>query len=673
MRKLLYPLMLLAFAACQQDPAVEVPRDRFPATPELPGEVKGKMYLKFKEMPGDLQVVATKSGVETGDVRLDDAVRKISAHSIGRVFPPAGRFEARTRKEGLHLWYQVVFDEKVSNAEARKVLESLPAVAAVEPVMEMLSDRVEFPYTDEHASQQWYLHHEGVSHDDQLLLPGSDIDAPEAWEIEKGKPNVIVSVIDTRVNFMHPDLQPNLWVNVAELRGQPGVDDDNNGYVDDAFGFNNPYNRDKGTCDPHGTHIAGIIAAKNNNGMGVCGIAGGDSQENGVRVMTSNGISLEALKYSADNGAVIANCSWHQDFKSEILQDAVDYFVKYAGMDENGNQEGPMAGGIVIAAAGNNGSSPVHFWPASFDNVIAVAALDAWLKKTDYSNYADWVDISAPGGTDRTAIFSTFVDRYASDPWTPVYDYSVGTSMAAPVVSGVAALIVSRFQRQGLTPEEVKARLLCGVTPIYEQNPGFEGMLGTGCVNARLALSDEDPNFWPEVTPDRVIKRNHILAYGEEVQYVFTLRDPEGTKMSYDVVDPSEGAVRTELNGDKLTFKIVNRDCLPGDYKLTLNVTDADGKRTQKSISVRLFPELLQEPVVSTEVTDVLTIRAGMRFSGKVKAELFDVSGNLVLEESVEISLSRAGEIDLSALDGGTYTLRLMCNNKTITKNIIKL
>ena len=647
MKKIVY-LLLLGLAGCQQEGVItEVPKDDWSVVANTAGQVKGQVNIKFKELPEDLQIVTTRSGVDTDNGQLNFVIRQLGGTRLERVFPHAGKFEARTRKAGLHLWYQVSFDENIPTAEAMKALSELPNVSIVEPIYKGKTESVSLPYNDPYLPRQWHLYNDGSNG----MLAGADISILDAWEIEKGKPEVIVNVVDSKVDLNHEDLRDNLWKNPGEFNQNPWGDNDGNGYQGDWHGIGaNPVT---GVAeDDHGTHVAGILAAKNNNGVGICGVAGGDTPDNGVRFMCcpfNNGNPAASIKYGADHGAVICTNSWFIAGGSvaEVMQDAVNYFVKNAGIDENGNQTGPMRGGIVFGSAGNDGVEPESHYPASLDNVIAVAALDPAFKKSDYSNYAEWVDIAAPGGG----------NGYGWQMWSCArnnnYLELVGTSQATPVAAGVAALIVSKFAREGLTPYEVEYRLKRGVKPIDDYNPEYKGKLGVGCVNALLALSDEPINFLPVITAQKPIEGVQIIPYGSTAQYVYTVSDTE------------DGTIMLTVN---------NRNCIAGDHIVKLTVTDRGGLSSTTELSIKLQPELLQEvELYPNPVVDILTIRASMTFSGEMRACLYDASGNLVLERKVTASLHKAGELDLSKVDGGSYTLKLYCNNKTITKNIIKL
>lgn len=324
---------------------------------------------------------------------------------------------------------------------------------------------------------------------------------------------VIVNVVDEGVDYRHEDLKDNIWINKAELNGRPGVDDDGNGFVDDVYGYNFVVGYVGGKLyttsehASHGTHVAGTIAAVNNNGIGVCGVAGG-SGKGGVRIMNSQ-IFMDlpkeedegayipsAIIYGADNGAVISQNSWGDTYKEQmgempkVLKDAIDYFVKYAGCDNDGNQlpDSPMKGGVVIFAAGND---PVEYnsLPSAYKNVIAVAASGPDFKISWYTTYGDWVDIIAPGGDQRTHT-SLNAGIYSTLPGNQ-YGWMQGTSMACPHVSGVAALIVSKFGGQGFTNDDLKARLLTALRPYDAEelnDKKYKGKIGRGYIDAARAL-----------------------------------------------------------------------------------------------------------------------------------------------------------------------------------------
>ncbi len=307
----------------------------------------------------------------------------------------------------------------------------------------------------------------------------ADIDALEAWDSGyTGSSSVVVGVIDSGIDYNHEDLQGNIWVNEAELNGISGVDDDGNGYVDDVRGWDF-VNDDNDPMDDfdHGTHCAGTIGATGNNGIGVTGVnwniqlmplkflnAGGSG---------SNADAIEAINYAAsfedDYGNKIVRItsnSWGGGRKSNALKNAI-----------------ANSGAIFVAAAGNTGKSKANF-PAGYplDNIISVAATDHNDGLWSSSSYGtSWVDLGAPG----VDVLSTVPDDD--------YEFFTGTSMAAPHVSGVAALLMA--DNPGLTNAEVKDQILNTVDPL----PSLDGMVLTGGrLNARAALGA--PEFLEDTT-----------------------------------------------------------------------------------------------------------------------------------------------------------------------------
>ncbi len=442
--------------------------------------IPGRIRVKFTDGPVDLSYLGN--------------------YTMTRTFPVDSRFEERHRAAGLHLWYDVCFDESLPLTRTAADISSMDGIAIVEYV-QPVKDQSVFPFNDPFFSNQWHYYNPGTK---AGSVKGSDINLLPAWEVTTGRPDVIVAISDGGLDVDHEDLAANIWVNEAEFNGQPGVDDDGNGYVDDIYGYNFVVGDDgksaKGAIEPsdHGVHVGGTVAAVNNNGVGLCGIAGGNgTKSSGVRLMstqTSGGSAFigNAFIYAADNGAVLVNCSWAIDAYSQSISESIDYFNKNAGIDSDGNQSGPMAGGLVIFAAGNENTTSSY--PAQQDNVFAVAAVGADYVRSYYTNYGEWVDIAAPGGDayKDAQIYSTLPNNQ--------YGYMQGTSMACPHVTGVAALVVSQFGGQGFTRQAL-IDILQGTANnvIYEKNASsFKGMLGAGLVDAGAAVS------YAKGTPDKV-------------------------------------------------------------------------------------------------------------------------------------------------------------------------
>ncbi len=432
----------------------------------------------------------TRGNVKTSIKKLDSRNTQFNATEYKRVFRYAGKFEQKHREFGLHQWYEISFNSKSSVKELLRAYSEVEDVQYAVPVTKKTLTSIpnetrslSSAPNDPKFSDQWHYENTGQNGG----TPGSDISLLAAWELETGNSSVIVAVEDGGVDVDHPDLIGNMWINTGEIAGN-GSDDDNNGYVDDVNGYNFGDGQGTITQDDHGTHVSGTIAAETNNGIGVAGIAGGTGNNDGVRIMScqvfgssSQGGFAEAFVYAADMGAHISQNSWGGGGEDQSINDAIDYFIA------NGGSAGsPMQGGVVIVAAGNSDTETgASIWPAAYPNAIAVAATNCNDEHSYYSNYGTWVDISAPGGElistndDPTAIHSTY--------GSAGYGVMQGTSMACPHVSGVAALIVSRFAGS-ITPAEVRTRLIDNTDNIDSQISGYLGKMGSGRLNAFASL-----------------------------------------------------------------------------------------------------------------------------------------------------------------------------------------
>lgn len=504
--------------------------------------IEGEIIVKVKS--GATDETLTKSGRGfSGNNQIDRVLMDVGSVSFERLFPSCGRFESRTKAEGLDRWFLAKYDETVPAARVASMLSECDGVEVIEysiptstagysrsgsaPEAALstgayLSARnTPFPFNESLRSQrmQWHYNNTGSVYANSTVA-GADANVYAAWQLCTGNPDVIVAVIDQGVKYDHEDLADNMWVNKGEIPGN-GVDDDGNGYIDDIYGYNFTDNKGALTFSSeymHGTHVAGTIAAVNNNGIGVNGIAGGSGNGDGVRIMSCEtlgksesgnsggglGAQVRAVKYAADNGAVICQNSWgytagalsRNDWTRgsySALAEAIRYFTKYAGLDENGEQEGPMAGGIVIFAAGNDSSSELCY-PASDKSVISVAST-SWLGTPSYfTNYGKWVSISAPGGD--LSLDSTYGGVYSTsvaEDGSSAYEGINGTSMACPHVSGACALAVSWYygseKNKGLTSEMLKEALLSSVTPVdpFCEAPYF-GNMGAGSLDTYQLL-----------------------------------------------------------------------------------------------------------------------------------------------------------------------------------------
>ena len=514
--------------------------------------VRGRINVKLEKGTNQALPTSAKGNVEMQSVpsAMASAMKYAGAYKMERVFKPAGIYEKRTIAEGLDRWYTIYFDESKDVAEVLQQFNKAAGVEYAERVLPIARPKFTAkPYTgpapqtrnqptasafnDPLLAKQWHYYNDGSI--SPRAKKGADCNLKPVWEkYTTGKNNVIVAVVDGGIDITHEDLVDNLYINEKEKNGQAGVDDDGNGFVDDVYGYNFVEAKDVvgGTIQPdnegHGTHVAGTVAARNNNGKGVAGVAGGNgTPDSGVRLMScqifrgkdEQGDAAAAIKYAADNGAVICQNSWGYSSTSgvtampKLLKEAVDYFIKMAGCDENGQQRAnsPMKGGVVVFAAGNE-NKEFAAYPACYPPAVSVSAM-AWnFAKSSFSNYARWITIMAPGGDQDT--FGTEGGILSTVPKSKVpsgYAYFQGTSMACPHVSGIAALIASYFGRQGFTNDELKSRLITAYRPfnIDELNPAYKGKLGKGYIDAEAAF-ESDTKIAPEkvgtltLTPDFV-------------------------------------------------------------------------------------------------------------------------------------------------------------------------
>lgn len=277
--------------------------------------------------------------------------------------------------------------------------------------------------------------------------------APQAWETCRGDGEVVIAVIDTGLDYTHRDIQGNLWFSTAEVNGAAGVDDDNNGYVDDIHGYNFTGNNGDPLDDHgHGTHCAGIIAAVGNNNLDVTGLCW-SGRIMPLKILDAEGDgtaadAAPAVYYAVANGADVISCSWGGQDESQLLKDALLYAHRQ--------------GVVIVAAAGNEGSN-VPFYPAAYPEVIGVAATDSGDRRWLLSNYGDWVSLAAPGRDILSLHAAGAAPDRSQDGFTAKLS---GTSMAAPHVAGTCALLLSANPL--LTPAEVAQIVTSTVDPIAE-------------------------------------------------------------------------------------------------------------------------------------------------------------------------------------------------------------
>ena len=361
-----------------------------------------------------------------------------------------------------------------------------PRVAYAEPNFLMSLDAIP---SDPEYTLQWSLDNNGQIVDGNAGYIDADIDAPEAWEVTTGSPDVVIAIIDSGVAFTHPEFggndrnNPVMWTNPGEMCpgcSSDGLDNDGNGYIDDWRGWDYVGKDDSPRDDNgHGSHVAGILGARANNGQGGAGIAY-DATIMALKAFGPGGTgdtddAVEAVIYAANHGADVINASWGGIAPSLALQDSIDYAGEH--------------GTLFVAAGGNDGfdTDLIGHFPSALDlnNLISVGATNNRDELSEFSNYGlKTVDLGAPGED----VYSAWVPEGVTLP----YRYASGTSMAAPHVAGVAALIKAQFP--DATPLGIKNLIF----NTADRKPSLDGLVSTGArLNAANAVTcRNEPQVW---------------------------------------------------------------------------------------------------------------------------------------------------------------------------------
>ena len=645
----------------------------------------GELLIKFSPEMSDIldqaQLGKTRAGKATrsGIPSTDEVLDILGSYSFERVFPVDAKTEAKTREAGLHLWYTVKFNKGTDLKAAAERLKQLGEISKVQTNGRIkrayntdskriyLSDKAlqqkstraaaEGEPNDPGFASQWHYRNLGEGHYGFENLnnnhvgakAGCDVNALEAWKTCTGDPSIIVAILDEGVMYTHPDLAANMWCNPGESVQGAQTDGDGNGYDGDLHGYN--FVTESGDITwtdandtGHGTHVAGTIAAVNNNGRGVSGIAGGDGTPNsGVKIMScqvfsgQNSVTLageaRAIKYAADNGAVILQCSWgYNSSESSIIngytpgpatekewaetypleKEALDYFINNAG-----SPNGVIDGGIPVFAAGNEYAGNPAF-PGAYSKCVCVSSVAADFTPACYTDFGSLVTLSAPGGDleyyskigeqedeywaettteQKGAVLSTLIQN-----GKPAYGYMEGTSMACPHVSGVAALGLAYAVKQnrhyraadfvalmkksvkkldgyyenGATKTYYMNHTTVGASPEIVQLSKYIGKMGAGLIDAAQLLNNIKNK---ELSSDMKLPNVYV---GIEKTYTLNLAPYfEGQTEGFSCSVANGSVASASVDGKTLTVK----GLAAGSTSLT--VTAADGTSQTVVVTVR--------------------------------------------------------------------------------------
>ena len=526
---------------------------------------RGEMIVKFKNR--NFSFTKDSKNILFGVSALDKLNKEYTLKSINKIFDC-------NRKEKFEKYYKLIFPENVDILNLINEYNKIDIIEYAEP-------NYFYKYcvesNDPLFQKQWSLNNIAQNYpwDGRSNPPPGtidcDIDAPEAWEITKGSKEIVIAVIDTGVDYNHPDLSSNIWINENEIPNN-GIDDDRNGYIDDIKGWdfkendNDPMDeKQDNQHSGHGTFCAGLISAVGNNSKGISGI-NWNSKIMSIKTPLHSTYISEAITYAADNGADVISMSYGGYSYSELQKDALDYAYN--------------KGIVLVASAGNDNNSRLHY-PSGYKNVISVAATDSNDNKAEFSNYGPWIDFAAPG-VDLLSLRAEGTDMYGNE--TNIFDekYYIGsgTSFASPFVAGLAGLLLS--YNNTFTPDMIKTIISNSV-----DNSTSKYNIG-GRINAHKALLKKPAVAildqyvdWRNIKGEIQIKgsatgkdfERYVIKYGvgenpNEWSKIFEGNHPiKGVLSTFDTTILNDGVYTISLNvycnDDEYTDKIyliINND-----------------------------------------------------------------------------------------------------------------
>lgn len=597
----------------------------------------GRIIVKFKNNPEILGIINQSGSIENWQDLLGKHSLKpyLSKNTIDalNIIRSNRRAIAPDVSQSLERIYYVIYSSKLTPEYVCRKLKTDPNIdyAEAAPI-----HTIDFLPNDPELTNQYHL---------------PLIKAFEAWDSLMVNDTAIIGIVDTGVDYLHPDLAPNIYTNSGESgldengndKSSNSIDDDGNGYVDDWRGWDfvssslEGYDNDPYPGSSHGTHVAGISAGVVNNAIGIAGVAIQSkilpvkigSDDPGSRSVDN---SYEGLLFAAISGAHVINCSWGSTGKSRAEEEIINTALSL--------------GSIIVAAAGND-NTYTDFYPASYKGVLSVASSDSEDRKSSFSNYSGSVGVSAPG----SFIYSTIPGAE--------YSYMSGTSMASPVAAGLAALVRLKYptysQKQAI--EHIKATS----DNINEKNPFYLGKIGKGRVNAFRALTEKNPRSL-QLTNTTIHDESNdgVLDIGERIEieieltnHLNPINDIQVEILFLDNISPEiidsvsvigNLASSESRWGDK-PFKFILPNNIPPDYTtdLTLRITASDNLVSYESIRITLNPSYrdLNANNIRTTVNSIGNFAfndypdnaQGIGFSYKTKSDLL-YEGSLMIGSS---------------------------------------
>ena len=499
--------------------------------------------------------------------------------------------------------------------------------------------------TDSNFSKQWAFKNEG-DHETVYSVEDADIDMEYAWSLQQGSQNVTVAILDTGVDYTHPDLKNRMWTNDLEIPDN-GIDDDNNGYIDDVKGYDfAESDNDPMDVTGHGTHVAGIVGAQAGNGTGFTGVDW-NCKLMALKVITDNSTSnysdyAAAIYYAVAQGAKVINLSLTSYNPSTVIEDAFSYAYSQ--------------GVVIVVAMANDGNTTVHYMAQS-PYSIAVGATTPSDRRASFSNFNSYIDVVAPG---------TFI--FGLNRWNHQDDYNIqnGTSQAAPLVSGLASLLFAQDMTR--TPDQIRQIIQLTaedqVGPAHEDLPGHDNHFGFGRINAFEALSyssnqNENITFHGEASSDSSCQQgavcddnnsctvNDIITADCECKGTFEDKDNDGICAIEDVDDwdaciPNARACDKEI----LACRLVNLEGF--ENRRSFWVMNGDNARIEERLS--------------SSGRFSVRIEANNRIASSIRTRIQDYSRfeQMTVSFNYQATNMRAGEeflFEVSVDGGNTFTV----------------